>query len=578
MENNITYQKNILVSTFKDFHTISDNTSIDSIFRDIKEGKYRSQIEEIRSLKKDGKSEQANILKQKLLAFTPSGIFEKSRKNEQLKTYSKIVHLDIDKINNDELDNVFREIIKIPYTYACFLSPSGDGYKVFIKVNTEKNIHSEIYNSLLNLYETETKKVFDSKCKDLARLCFISYDPNMYINNEPNYFDIACIKTEPGNYQNAPIKFNNDALFNKAVAYTEKKETYYNGNRNNFIYLLASNCNRFGMSYIDAKYYISNAYDLQDEELCLSVDSAYKHHKHEFAKFANLANLQIVNNTNSDNEENTDYLLSSPFIPDSVFNTLPSILKKGCEAFTDKRERDVFLTGAISILSGCLSSIQGIYAGENVFPSLFSFIIAPAASGKGALKFSKMLADKEHDTLLHMSKEDEKLYNIEIANYRLSQRGKKKNETVGEPPEKPPFKVIFIPANSSYAKIIYHLEQNKGEGVICETEADSMGNVLKQEWGSYSDMLRKAFHHERISSSKKTNNEYIEVNNPKFSIALSGTPSQVLSLISSSEDGLFSRFIFYVFKAKQEWRDVSPLAHNYNKTEHFKLLSLDVRD
>jgi hypothetical protein len=84
---------------------------------------------------------------------------------------------------------------------------------------------------------------------------------------------------------------------------------------------------------------------------------------------------------------------------------------------------------------------------------------------------------------------------------------------------------VYIPANTSYAKILWHLEQNEGTGIICETEADTLGNVVKQEWGSYSDMLRKSFHHERLSSSRKGNNEFTEVNAPSLSIALSGTPN-----------------------------------------------------
>jgi hypothetical protein len=105
-----------------------------------------------------------------------------------------------------------------------------------------------------------------------------------------------------------------------------------------------------------------------------------------------------------------------------------------------------------------------------------------------------------------------------------------------------------------------------------------MGNVLKQEWGGYSDMLRKAFQHERISSSKKTNNEYIEVNEPRLSVAISGTPNQVTGLIASAEDGLFSRFIFYAFKVEQQWLDVSPYANSINLTDHFTQLSQETYD
>jgi hypothetical protein len=41
--------------------------------------------------------------------------------------------------------------------------------------------------------------------------------------------------------------------------------------------------------------------------------------------------------------------------------------------------------GALAILSGCLPGVTGVYAGNEVFPNVFSFAIAPAASGKGAL-------------------------------------------------------------------------------------------------------------------------------------------------------------------------------------------------
>jgi hypothetical protein len=104
-----------------------------------------------------------------------------------------------------------------------------------------------------------------------------------------------------------------------------------------------------------------------------------------------------------------------------------------------------------------------------------------------------------------------------------------------------------------------------------------MGNTLKQDWGGYSDLLRKAFHHESASSSRKANNEYIEVHRPRLSVALSGTPSQVTGLILSAEDGLFSRFLFYLFKSNPSWRDVAP-GNRVNLTTHFEALSNRVKD
>ena len=95
-----------------------------------------------------------------------------------------------------------------------------------------------------------------------------------------------------------------------------------------------------------------------------------------------------------------DYLKTTPTIPDAVYDALPLLLKDGARAFTDKRKRDVFFTGAISIISGCLPNVTGVYFQERVYPHLYTFIIAPAASGKGVLKNAKRLADKYHQKIL----------------------------------------------------------------------------------------------------------------------------------------------------------------------------------
>ena len=382
-----------------------------------------------------------------------------------------------------------------------------------------------------------------------------------------------CITVLPPVQEEPEEDLNIAFIFNQQIQFTNQKTQYTDGNRNNYIYRLASNCNRAGLSQSDTELLCTQHFDLPEREIKEAVKSVYSHHKPEFAKFANTAKLQST-------EQQTpqeDYLKATPTIPEELYLQMPEILHHGAMAFTDERERDVFLTGALAILSGCLPGVKGVYAGNEVFPNVFSFAIAPAASGKGALKFAKMLADEYHSFVLKASREAESQYNQELSEHKQKISSKKKGDTsTEEQPTKPTFKVVYIPANTSYAKILWHLEQNEGTGIICETEADTLGNVFKQEWGSYSDMLRKSFHHERLSRSRKGNNEFTEVNAPSLSIALSGTPNQVTGLISSSEDGLFSRFIFYAFKVEQKWKDVSPNANNINLTEHFKVLSLKV--
>ena len=561
-------------SVFQDFSRNIGEVELSEIAKDIRSGKYSQQILEIRLAQSQNDAEEKSKLKSKLQAFTPSAIFDRKRLKEEIVKYTKIVHLDFDKISREILDISLRKIREIPETLMSFVSPSGNGIKVFIRVDSDLVQHNIAYHQVKEYYESKLNILADAACKDVVRLCFVSYDPDLYYNEESRCFHIITSNDLVSEIED--IGSNSTELseiLEKLWLLSYQRFENVAGNRNNLAHYFACNCNRKGLSKYEVKHFIRSKCNLTYSEIDNTVEGVYKRNIYEFAKFTDSVNLQ---NTEQQTPHE-DYLKTTPTIPEELYFQLPEILQHGAMAFTDERERDVFLTGAISILSGCLPGVKGVYAGNEVFPNLFSFVIAPAASGKGALKYAKMLADDYHIFILKSSREDELKYNQELLEFKQRVLNRKKGDTTTEePPVKPKFKVVFIPANTSNSKILWHLEQNEGYGIICETEADTLGNVFKQEWGSYSDMLRKSFHGEKLSSSRKLNNEFIEVDSPKLSIALSGTPNQVIGLIPSSEDGLFSRFLFYIFTVKQHWKDVSPDGNKINMTEHFKLLSSKV--
>lgn len=572
-----------MVSTYIDFKTKLEDNSIFNIFQDIKNGKYESEINSIRYAMHSGKEKLADELKSKLLGFTTSGTFDKQRKSEFIKNYTQIINLDFDHIPLEELQSLIAKINDCQFTLASFISPRGEGIKVFIKINSNADKHALAYSQVANFYKERTGYDFDRKCKDITRLCFVSFDPELYLNEKATVFEV---KDETKAIPKTQIKQqvqtqSSDDLLDKCLKFTEQKEQYQNGNRNNFIHLFASNGNRFGINEVDTLDFCINNFDLEEAEIKTAVNSAYKNQSTDFAKFAKFANLQTIETITKKDavatpiEEEEDYLKHTPTIPQSVYDNLPPILFESCKAFKEAREKDVFLTGALAILSGCLPNVSGLYSGSIVYPSLFSFILAPAASGKGALKFAKALADKYHDFTLATSIDEKKRYEENLAAYKML-KSKGKLEEGQAMPMAPKFKVVYIPANTSNAKIIQHLDCNEGKGIICETEADTLGQTFKNEWGSYSDMLRKSFHHEKISVSRKTEGEFVEVNNPQLSVALSGTPKQVFNIIASAEDGLFSRFLFYVFKTDAVWLDPSPKGNPINLTDYFKTQSNEV--
>jgi len=234
-----------------------------------------------------------------------------------------------------------------------------------------------------------------------------------------------------------------------------------------------------------------------------------------------------------------------------IYELLPTSLRKICARFDDLREKDLILLSAMATISTLFPNVSGYQRGKRVGANLYLFVSAPAAAGKGIMMFSKLLADKIHKQLKNEYKQLFAKYQTDLINY---ENNKKDNPDLAKPQE-PKCKLLFIPANISTSMMVQILDANQNFGLIFETEGDTLTDALGTEWGNFSDILRKSFHHESISMSRRTNNESIEVERPHLSIVLSGTENQVNSLIESVENGFFSRMLFYTFRSTHEWKD-----------------------
>lgn len=564
------------VTLYSDFHTPLEEGELFTLMERIKSNEFEEKVKAIRYAYHQGKDSLGDKLKKELPAFTPSATFSGGRTMNHLKAYSGIAHLDLDDLLPEELSKTKEMVNSCAFTAASFISPSYTGLKIFVKVSSGAEEHKDMIVQLMQYYEQLTEIAPDPKCKDITRLCFLSWDPDVYINSESETFTPvpAVPLPHPPMEKNTPT-----ASMDECLAFTEKVAQYTKGSRNSFVYLFARNANRLGISEEETLQFSLTTFDLPEREIAAAVKSAYKHNVTEHAKFAKTAKLvKDAENTVSITANHAeDLLATTPTIPDEVYSALPHLLKDGADAFTENRERDVFLTSALAILSGCLPNVTGSYGQKTVFPNLFTFILAPAASGKGSMVHAKELADYYHNVVKSQSVEAQKDYQVKLRAYKKQHGALSKNaDPTVEPPEEPPFKVVFIPANTSSAKLYQHLLHNDDQGIMCETEADTLAAVFKNEWGSYSDLLRKSFHHEKVSLSRKSNNEYIDIAQPRLSVALSGTPSQVFNIIVSAEDGLFSRFIFYLFRTNPHWISPAPDPTRPNLTNHFYELSVRV--
>lgn len=265
---------------------------------------------------------------------------------------------------------------------------------------------------------------------------------------------------------------------------------------------------------------------------------------------------------------------SMPVFTPLVRSDLPAFLQKITAAANSDPDADILLLGSLTVLSACLPSVSGIYADREVFPNLFLFVTASASSGKGRLALCRHLAEPIHDRLREICEAETMDYRHRLAEYNAA--GKRKVDL--EKPQEPPMRMLFIPANSSATAVYQVLNDNGGQGLMFETEGDTLANTFGSDYGNYSDGFRKAFHHETISYIRRKDREYVNIRTPRLSALLTGTPRQVHSLIPDAENGLFSRFIFYRLTTRPVWLDVFDSTLGQTHDRYFHTLGAEYHD
>src|SRR5690606_1492958 len=103
---------------------------------------------------------------------------------------------------------------------------------------------------------------------------------------------------------------------------------------------------------------------------------------------------------------------------------------------------------------------------ERVYPHLFSFVITPAASGKGVLKNAKRSGDKIHERMVESSKQAKDQHENEMIEYKAQLSKRKKDDPIPEKPKEPVFKLLFIPADCSQAMMMQILQDKIGRAHV----------------------------------------------------------------------------------------------------------------
>lgn len=262
------------VSLFKNIKSVSPSFEYDvlKVLEKIRSGFYKKQIALLRV---ETDKTKRNELKSLLPYVTFCGTFT-TRSNNNLKTFSGLACLDFDSLEDVEL--IRGKINKDKYTFASFVSPSGDGLKVLVKLPPVDNNddYQDYYIELVNYYSKYNK--LDNSTKDIARACYLSYDDNLYLNVESILFVNKFNKPLPKENKiiNIAITDSNE-IAERLDKWFQKRWTSVN--RNNNLHAYARQMNAYGVDKNVCKNYLYRyeQSDFKQKEIDLLIDSAYRY-------------------------------------------------------------------------------------------------------------------------------------------------------------------------------------------------------------------------------------------------------------------------------------------------------------
>jgi hypothetical protein len=213
----------------------------------IKQGKSKELVEQIRALSK----EEQKPLKSQLPGVCFNGTFTQ-RTIKGIDQRSGLIVLDFDNMSHQAEAIQFKEeVIKSEIVFSAWISPSGKGVKVLVKIPTVGN-HKGYFDALRTYFDSD---YWDNSGSNIDRFCFESYDPDLYLNmdsttwthiEEPDIEEVGSIDVM------IPIKSDNRIIEN-LLKWWDKKYGMEIGAKNNNLFKLAAALNDFGVNQSEAE-------------------------------------------------------------------------------------------------------------------------------------------------------------------------------------------------------------------------------------------------------------------------------------------------------------------------------------
>ena len=155
----------------------------------IRNGKWKNEVSSYRQLMRDGKTEEAGRIKSNLPAILVAGQCEGGHTKANFRRFSALQLMDIDHYEGD-LRALLDLLSQQPWAYAGWITVSGEGIKVVVRVDAETPYEFEklAYPQVAARVQELIGFPVDKQCKDLTRMCYVSWDEDAFLNEDCEVF------------------------------------------------------------------------------------------------------------------------------------------------------------------------------------------------------------------------------------------------------------------------------------------------------------------------------------------------------------------------------------------------------
>jgi len=176
------------ISLFPNVHakTPSTELTVADFINGVKTGAWENKVEELREIfKTSGKQIYKDARAKSLECVTISGTFSHCS-DESLTRHSGLIAIDLDDLGGN-LAATKQKLMDDNTVFCCFVSPSGNGLKVLHPTDAnDEATHRVAYQLILERYQALGMKP-DPTCRNPSRLCFVSFDPEIWISSSSSF-------------------------------------------------------------------------------------------------------------------------------------------------------------------------------------------------------------------------------------------------------------------------------------------------------------------------------------------------------------------------------------------------------